>query len=78
MNNIIEHWSEYYTFYYKISFLVKEKMNRRYTIFLADECTLEQYANVLSGRSAIGHDKYGRVLFLQVDGRTLQIGFVLI
>ena len=32
--------------------------------------TLKQFAEVLSGRTAVGHDKNGRVIIVQVDGKT--------
>ena len=32
--------------------------------------TLQEFANVMSGRTAVGHDKSGRVIIVQVDGKT--------
>jgi hypothetical protein len=32
--------------------------------------TLKKFAEVLSGRTAVGHDKNGRVVIVQVDGKT--------
>ena len=32
--------------------------------------TLKKFAEVLSGRTAVGHDKDGRVIIVQVDGKT--------
>ena len=32
--------------------------------------TLKKFAEVLSGRTAVGHDKNGRVMIVQVDGKT--------
>jgi hypothetical protein len=36
--------------------------------------TLKKFANVLSGRTAVGHDKNGRVVIVQVDGKTHHSG----
>lgn len=32
--------------------------------------TLERFATVTSSRTLVGHDQYGRVVILQVDGKT--------
>ncbi len=36
--------------------------------------TLKKFADVLSGRTAVGHDKNGRVVIVQVDGQTHHSG----
>ena len=38
--------------------------------------TLKQFATVLSSRTAIGHDKEGRVVIMQADGKTNHNGSV--
>lgn len=51
---------------------------------IASECvgsqetgTLEVFANVTSSRTLVGHDKYGRVVILQVEGKTRSaLGYV--
>lgn len=32
--------------------------------------TMEQFVSVLSARSAVGHDKDGNIIFVQIDGKS--------
>ena len=36
--------------------------------------TLQYFASVMSARTVVGHDKEGRVVFVQADGKTGENG----
>lgn len=38
--------------------------------------TLEYFASVMSARTVVGHDREGRVIFMQADGKTGENGSV--
>ena len=40
--------------------------------------TLEYFSSVQSARTAIGHDTHGRIVIVQVDGKTGQSGYALL
>lgn len=53
---------------------VMSQKGKKFLLFLLFKGTLRTFVDVVSARTAVGHDAEGRLVLVQLDGQTRQRG----